>query len=531
MLWTVLLIISMVVLGGFLSYFGDLLGRRLGKKRVRIFGLRPKHTAILITSVTGSFIVLLSIIGVMGVAKPIRDVLLRGENAIRDNRKLLRELELRQQAFDARLKTAEAQAHAAEKQSAEVSHKLSESRTKLTAAQLMAQRLQGDLQEGRLSLSKIKAQSATLTTQNRQLVKRNSDLDRQNERYGSNNNELGKENLNLHRRQIELQKQVQQLSSQSDKLTTANKELESQEAKLKESSARLITENASFERANVVLQRANRELNVANVEAEHQARLKIAALEEKIASLGRFQDRLVAYLNGADNAVQQYVALRSKRICIPTGEIVARRVLGGEISERELRKELRALIGEAEAVTTLKGAGKGSNNRCISLLSPNNLTRTVQDAEVLEALVQEIRRSKGQQQIIATTLTNTLEGEQVPIFLNMEPVRTTFRKGAVVATKVIPVVRSIDTMVTELVQFLQQDVRNAAILAGTIPTTDGNSGSREVGVMSPVELVDLVDRMRRMGGEVQVSAVAADDLSSAEPLRLSFRLSRPRSKS
>jgi uncharacterized protein (DUF3084 family) len=521
----------MVVLGGFLSYFGDLLGRRLGKKRVRLFGLRPKHTAILITSVTGSFIVFLSIISVMGAAKPIRDVLLRGETAIRENRKLLRELELRQQAFDARLRTAEAQAHTAENQSAEVSRKLTEARTQLTAAQSMAQRLQGDLQLGRANLSKIKSQSATLTAQNHQLVKKNVELDRQNDKYGSNNYELGKENLNLHRRQIELQKQVQQLNSESDILVKAKMELERQEAKLKESSARLNLENAAFQRANEVLQRANRELNEANIVEEHKARLKIAALEEKIASLGRFQERLVAYLNGADNAVQQYVALRSKRICIPSGEIVARKVLGSEMSERDLRKELRALIGEAEAVTTLKGAGKGSNNRSISLLSPSNLTRTLQDTEVLEEVVQEIRRAKGQQQIIATTLTNTLEGEQVPIFFNMEPVRTTFRKGAVVATKVIPVVRSLDTMVTELVQFLQQDVRNAAILAGTIPSTDGNSGSREVGVMSPAELVDLVDRMRRMGGEVQVSAVAADDLSSSEPLRLSFRLSRPRTKS
>ncbi|MCW3097115.1 MAG: hypothetical protein JWL77_2733, partial [Chthonomonadaceae bacterium] len=62
MLWTLLALLLWIVLGGFISYYGDLQGRRWGKRRVSWLGMRPKHTAILITSLTGGVIALLSVL-------------------------------------------------------------------------------------------------------------------------------------------------------------------------------------------------------------------------------------------------------------------------------------------------------------------------------------------------------------------------------------------------------------------------------------------------------------------------------------
>ena len=50
------LIIFLLLLGGVLSTFGDLLGSRIGKARLSIFKLRPRRTAVLITILTGSLI-------------------------------------------------------------------------------------------------------------------------------------------------------------------------------------------------------------------------------------------------------------------------------------------------------------------------------------------------------------------------------------------------------------------------------------------------------------------------------------------
>jgi len=51
-----LLIIFLLLLGGLISTFGDLIGTKIGKARFSILKLRPKKTATLITIITGSLI-------------------------------------------------------------------------------------------------------------------------------------------------------------------------------------------------------------------------------------------------------------------------------------------------------------------------------------------------------------------------------------------------------------------------------------------------------------------------------------------
>ena len=51
-----ILIISIVAGSAALAYAGDILGFKYGKKRISIFGLRPRHTSHLITAFTGMFI-------------------------------------------------------------------------------------------------------------------------------------------------------------------------------------------------------------------------------------------------------------------------------------------------------------------------------------------------------------------------------------------------------------------------------------------------------------------------------------------
>ena len=51
-----ILIVAILVLGGFIATVGDRIGTRVGKKRLSLFNLRPKNTAILVTLFTGSLI-------------------------------------------------------------------------------------------------------------------------------------------------------------------------------------------------------------------------------------------------------------------------------------------------------------------------------------------------------------------------------------------------------------------------------------------------------------------------------------------
>jgi len=56
-----ILIVFLIILGGLIAPFGDLLGTKIGKARFSILKLRPKKTATIITIITGGFISSISI--------------------------------------------------------------------------------------------------------------------------------------------------------------------------------------------------------------------------------------------------------------------------------------------------------------------------------------------------------------------------------------------------------------------------------------------------------------------------------------
>ncbi|MDU3113248.1 MAG: DUF3084 domain-containing protein, partial [Megasphaera sp.] len=49
--WIMLVVLA--VMGGIIAYLGDKIGSRVGKQKIKLFGLRPKYTSILVTILTG----------------------------------------------------------------------------------------------------------------------------------------------------------------------------------------------------------------------------------------------------------------------------------------------------------------------------------------------------------------------------------------------------------------------------------------------------------------------------------------------
>ncbi len=52
-MYGITLILVLAVVGGVIAFIGDRLGTRIGKKKLSIFGLRPRHTAVVVTIFTG----------------------------------------------------------------------------------------------------------------------------------------------------------------------------------------------------------------------------------------------------------------------------------------------------------------------------------------------------------------------------------------------------------------------------------------------------------------------------------------------
>ena len=98
-----LLIIFLLLLGGLISTFGDLLGTKIGKARFSIFKLRPRKTATLITIITGSLISVSSISLILLVNSQLRVGLFRLgdlQKKLQESRKLLLSLKSERETLE-----------------------------------------------------------------------------------------------------------------------------------------------------------------------------------------------------------------------------------------------------------------------------------------------------------------------------------------------------------------------------------------------------------------------------------------------
>lgn len=84
------LIIIMAIVGGLIAYIADKMGSKIGKKRISLFGLRPKHTSILLTVLSGMIISTLTI-GVVTISSESARTALFGMEKIQKELKSLNE--------------------------------------------------------------------------------------------------------------------------------------------------------------------------------------------------------------------------------------------------------------------------------------------------------------------------------------------------------------------------------------------------------------------------------------------------------
>lgn len=69
------MIIVIIVIAGSISYIADLLGRFIGRRRLTLFGLRPKYTAIAITVISGVLIAVTTFVAIVIISKDARTAL------------------------------------------------------------------------------------------------------------------------------------------------------------------------------------------------------------------------------------------------------------------------------------------------------------------------------------------------------------------------------------------------------------------------------------------------------------------------
>ncbi|RAK09789.1 hypothetical protein C8C77_102153 [Halanaerobium saccharolyticum] len=91
-----------MVLSGLIAYLGDRIGMKMGKRRVSLFGLRPRYSSIIITIVTGILIAVLSVTILLAVYSELRQALFNINDVLTRLEYLNQELENRDQQLAAK---------------------------------------------------------------------------------------------------------------------------------------------------------------------------------------------------------------------------------------------------------------------------------------------------------------------------------------------------------------------------------------------------------------------------------------------
>ena len=109
-MYGVLLIVVLIVTGGAIAFIGDRLGTKIGKKRLSIFGLRPRHTSVIITIITGAIITTLTFAVMAAASENVRTALFGMEKL----KQHMTEMQQNIENAEAELKSAQVEKDAAD---------------------------------------------------------------------------------------------------------------------------------------------------------------------------------------------------------------------------------------------------------------------------------------------------------------------------------------------------------------------------------------------------------------------------------
>ena len=180
------LIVVMVIVGGIIAFVGDKLGTKIGKKRLSMFGLRPRHTSMIVTVVTGSLITGLSIGTMAFISQDVRTALFGMEElnaAMASTKKTLDEVTDELFRVNDEYKKSDAALNA--------------SKEEISALKSEQEELLAESEELKLGNEQLAAEKEELTAQNENLENNNKQLTEFNLTLTADNEKLSADKVEL----------------------------------------------------------------------------------------------------------------------------------------------------------------------------------------------------------------------------------------------------------------------------------------------------------------------------------------------
>ncbi|MEW5884593.1 MAG: DUF3084 domain-containing protein [Armatimonadota bacterium] len=471
------LLALMVALGGVIAYLGDLLGRKMGKKRLRIGKLRPRYTATVLTVLVGALLPVATTFALATISRDVRAYLVRGPELAREARQLGEQLEgLRE-----------------------------------TREQLLRRN-----EEIESDSARLRAESATLLSANQALTE-------DQERLRAESDALKQDVQVANQRLATAETRLVRVETRRDELQQDVSELQQQTTQLREDIRRYQEDTLTLVQEAIQAERQKEEAERARDDAMATRDALYNEITDLQTTLLRVRQEMADLIRGIE-------AVRTSDVLFHRNEELARLAIPGGLDRARAEQVLTQVLRVAEIRARERGvlpdqrgvaAGMVDWQRLVGEGPP--ITISVQDQK--DSLFQAIRSAQDDLVMLARSHYNYFSIDSgrrpVPIRVDVFLNRIVFREDEVIATTVLDGRLSEDELVDGLMEFLRNDVRRRAEEAGMIPVHGLESSLGEV---TFEQMANLVDAVRARGGPTTIAAVAAQTTRSAEALRLRFEV-------
>jgi uncharacterized protein (DUF3084 family) len=478
-----ILIIAILILGGVIATVGDRIGTRVGKKRLSLFNLRPKNTAVLVTILTGLGISA-STLGILFLAD---EGLRKGVFELEDIQKDLRRKRVQLENTTAQLQATTKELEQARVQQSQASQQLQAINKSLQLANTKQQQTQAQLNRT------LKQQAQT----QQQLQNTQKQLNQVATQYQ-------KAKIQLQSVYVERNKQlaeIQRLKAERQRLY--------EEAKKALSEAQAAIDRRDRELAKRQQQIEARDRKIANLDRMIQKRnVEIAAREEIIAQrearlkdLEAQQSALEQEVARLEKYYQSYRDLRLGKLALVRGQILAAAVIRVQ-QPQAARQAVIQLLQEANRHASLE------------LTEPNqNPAPNVQILRVTEEQVEQLSKQiqDGREYVVRIfSAGNYVRGENpIEFFADAAINKVVFSGGEVLATTSANPKTMTSYQLRQRLELLisasQFRARNAGILENI--QIDG-------------AFIRFIAQLRQYDQPVDIKAIAAEDTYTAGPLRV-----------
>lgn len=472
-----ILVLSVLILGGIIAALGDHLGSKVGKARLRLFKLRPRQTAILLTVITGTLISASTLGILFTFSKSLREGVFQLDDILAQLRVAKTELEQASQAKE------------------EIESELTAVREEQQLVQERSRELDRNYTKALQLLRRVSQQSSNLRREVAALSTERTQLNQQKDALLAESSELQSQvklrDQELSKRQERIAQQEKVLARQQEQVQSLEKRFASLEAQRQQLQAEINQRDTKIDQLDQA---------IAAKDNDIQAREeKLQGLETELSFLQREVEELERYY-------QDYQELRGQQIAILRGQLLA---FGG----------LRVVSSEAVtgAVDQLL---RQANRTALQLVKTPNMP--VPDEPIVRVTTAQVdsitsQLQPGQEYVIRVLSAGNYvqEEREIRVFFDVVPNRQVFREAETIATISLESSDFSEVDVQKRIDYLlaaaQFRARREGIL-GPIQVEDGRIKT----------LIDFIEQLRRQADNPpnEVRAIAAENTSVVGPLKI-----------